>query len=172
MAKEPFNIRLKPHVYKFFIHPDHLGSNKVEIAKNSRFGEMVYNAMHRFSLLETKEASMPKWYTRQKEHKLIKITPMFDLPEYVYNDVNFLAISMQMEEIFENSFLMFVKGRMDKFPKEVESIERFMEEYDITPDEFKFDAFKKSYQRWKWRALARIKAVHVHRNTKKVTSLS
>lgn len=156
--KDPFTVRVKTHVYKLLRHEDFFGDSKISLERRHPFGEMIYRSMSALSLDVTKtKVIIPAWYLDKEKYRTITITPEFELPETAYNEFNLLTISVQLEEVFDVAFLMFVKGRMDKTPNEVESVERFMEDYQIDNREFHFDAFKKRFQRFKLRSYTRMK---------------
>lgn len=156
MSREPFKVRVRPHVYKFLKHKDQFGKSTITLTKASLYGEMIFHIMQRVSLNEIVNPEFPKWYTDSDQHKTITIYCQFDLPEYTYNDSNLYALSLMFETVFAQASKYFVYGRMDKFPVQVESVNRFLEIYELDDNEYSFDALKKSHQRWRWDAEDRI----------------
>lgn len=155
---QPIKVRVKIAVYKFFCHEDNFGSAKVELRKTDRFGEIIARSLSKIDDDTLKQnVEFPKWYLDRQRFKTITITPLFPISELAYNEHNIYSLSVLLEELFNTSFYMYMKGRMEKLPNEVESVERFMEEYTIDTKEFKFDAFKKRFQRFRWKSLEKMK---------------
>lgn len=153
----PIKVPVKPYVYKILTHADFFGEDSVTLSQTDSFGLTLYRTMNVIHLDLTKEVSLPEWFTDSSQHRIITIDPKFSLPDSSYNEYNFLTISTLFEDIARNAFEMFVQGRMDKHPAQMESIRRFREIYNISEEDFKTEAFKKQAQRFRWRSVKRSK---------------
>lgn len=154
----PIKIPVKPYVYKVLTSADFFGDPAVTLSQTDAFGNIVYRSMSVVSHEYTQsEVEIPEWFLNPDHHRVITIRPKFKVPDTSYNEYNLFTLSVLFEELVRNAFLMFMSGRLDKFPAEIESIRRFREIYDISEEEFKTEAFKKQVQRFRWRAAKRAK---------------
>ncbi len=140
-------IYLKPHVYKFLVHDNNFGSDRVEIRKNNRFWQAFYPSMTRIKLDDELNEIIPAWFYQTSCCLIVEAT--FDFNSEVIDDITLVEIANILEESFVEALQNFVMGRIDAQKSIKESIVRFFDIYGIDENDFKLETAIKMVQRIK-----------------------
>ncbi len=141
-------LYVKKHVHKFLVHDNNLGSDKIEIRKNSRYWYVFYPSLTKVSIDEGSTIDdIPDWYFSSTS--TINVTTTFDFNQEIVDDCTLVEIANILEESFTEALHHFVVGRVDAKKSIKESVLRFFAIYSIDEQDLQLSTALKSLQRLK-----------------------
>ncbi|GAB3892320.1 hypothetical protein GCM10028803_05020 [Larkinella knui] len=134
-------IPVKPHVKEFYQSSHVLGSEAIDVRRNSRLGELVAAVFSFYPLQEVdqEDLAVVDFLNPDRLHLKLK----FPLRPCLVTDDRLLQLGKLLEVLFEFYAIGWCKGRMDIFPSMNGAAVRFTDRHQISEEHYTADAVRK-----------------------------
>lgn len=140
-------VPVKPHVKEFFQSIQILGSEPLEVRRNSRIGQIVVAIFSAYPLdgIDEAEEDLEPIETLDPEYLHLRL--MFDFNQALVTDSRLQSLGNLLEVVYEFYAIAFCKGRMSILPSLNGAAVHFTEAHKLKLDSYSSDAVRKLVDR-------------------------